>query len=45
MPKSYQHGLPETTATSFYLMLNMNTSETLFFPSTVFEWNMLDNNI
>ena len=27
-----------------YLMLNMNTSET-FFPSTVIEWNKLDNNI
>ena len=30
-PKSYQHGLPETITTSLYLMLNMNTSETLFF--------------
>ena len=30
-PKSYQHGLPETITTSFYLMLNINTSETLFF--------------
>ena len=29
-PKSYQHGIPETITTSLYLMLNMNTSETLF---------------
>ena len=26
-------------------MLNMSISETLFFPSTVIEWNKLDNNI
>ena len=26
-------------------MLNMNTSEILFFSSTVIEWNKLDNNI
>ena len=26
-------------------MFNMNTSETLFFPSTVIERNKLDNNI
>ena len=29
-----------TQATSFYFMLNMNTSET-----TVIDWNKLDNNI
>ena len=29
-PNSYQHGLPETITTSLYLLLNMNTSETLF---------------
>ena len=26
-------------------MLNMNTSKTFFFPSTVIEWNKIDNNI
>ena len=31
IPKSYQHGLPETITTSIYLMLNMNTFATLFF--------------
>ena len=30
MQSSYQHGLPETITASLYLMLNMNTSETLF---------------
>ena len=30
-PKFYKHGLPETITASLYLMLNMNTSETLFF--------------
>ena len=44
-PKSYQHGLPETIATSLYLMLNMNASETHFFPFTVIVWKKLDNNI
>ena len=28
---SYQHTRPESITTSLYLMLNMNTSETLFF--------------
>ena len=44
-PKCYQQGLPETITTSLYLMLNMKTSGTIFFPSTLFEWNKLDNKI
>ena len=42
-PKCYQQGLPETIKTSIYLMLNMNTSGTIFFHPLFFEWNKLDN--